>query len=156
MDTTKSAGPDKLDPYFLKLAGNCIAMPLTNIFYLCLNTNVIPPIWKSAFMVPLLKGGDPTILNNYRPIPKLSVLVKVLESLVSDQLKNFVNSYNVLSDFQSDFRKGHSTTSAALKVLNDVESMDNKQHCAALFSDLSKAFDTVDHIVIKQRLYRTV
>jgi len=61
----------------------------------------------------------------------------------------------VLSDFQSGFRKGHSTTSAAFKVLIDfVESMDNKQHCAALFIDLSKAFDTVDHIVVKQRPYR--
>jgi len=59
----------------------------------------------------------------------------------------------VLSDFQSGFRKGHTTT--AFKVLIDfVESMDNKQHCAALFIDLSKAFDTVDHIVVKQRLYR--
>lgn len=106
-------------------------------------------------MVPLLKGGDPSILNNYRPISKLSVLVKVLESLVSDQLKDFFNNKNVLSDFQSGFRKRHSTTSAALKVLNDfIESIDNKQHCAALFIDLSKAFDTVDHTVLKHRLRR--
>ncbi len=155
LDKTKSAGPDKLDPYFLKLAANFIAVPLTNIFNLCLNTNVIPSLWKSAFVVPLLKGGDPSIINNYRPISKLSVLVKVLESLVSDQLKDFFNNKNVLSDFQSGFRKMHSTTSAALKVLNDfIESIDNKQHCAALFIDLSKAFDTVDHTVLKHRLCR--
>ena len=69
LDTTKSADPDKLDPYFLKIAGHFIAVPLTHIFNLCLNTNVIFPIWKSAFVAPLLKGGgDPTILNNYRHI----------------------------------------------------------------------------------------
>ncbi len=90
LDTIKSASPDKLDPYFLKLAANLFAVPLTNIFNLCLNTNVIPSIWKSAFVVPLLKGGDLSILNNYRPISKLSVLVKVLESL--DQLKDFFNN----------------------------------------------------------------
>ena len=75
-----------------------------------------------------------------------------MESFVSDQLKDFLNSNNVLSDFQSGFRKMHNTT-AALKVFNDfIESMDNKQHCTALFIDLSKVFDTVDHFVLKHRL----
>lgn len=83
LDMTKSAGPDKLDPYFLKLAANFIAVPLTNIFMPFL------PSAKSAFVVPLLKGGDHSILNNFRPISKLTVLVNVLESLVSDQLKDF-------------------------------------------------------------------
>ncbi len=92
LDMTTSAGPDNLDLCFLKQAAHCIAVPLTNILNLYLNTNVIPSIWKSAFVVPLLKGGDPSILNNDRPISKLSILVKVLESLVSDQLKDFLNN----------------------------------------------------------------
>ncbi len=58
-----------------------------------------------------------------------------------------------LSSNQSGLRKGHSTTTAILKVLNDiVESLDNKQHCACLFIDLSKAFDTVDHNILLDRL----
>ncbi len=89
---TTSAGPDNLDLCFLKQAANCIAVSLTNILNLYLKTNVIPSIWKSAFVVPLLKGGDPSILNSDRPISKLSILVKVLESLVSDQLKDFLNN----------------------------------------------------------------
>jgi len=69
-----------------KLAANYIAVPLIDIFNLCLNTNVISSIWKPAFVVPLFKRGDPSIFNNHRPISKWSVLVKVLESLVSDPL----------------------------------------------------------------------
>ena len=71
LDPKKSAGPDQLEPYFLKLAADFIASPLTYLFNLSLETNEIPLIWKSAFVLPLLKGGDPTVLNNYRPISKL-------------------------------------------------------------------------------------
>jgi len=49
-------------------------------------TNLIPNVWKSAFIIPLLKEGVPTILNNYRPISKLSVLAKVLEFRVSKRI----------------------------------------------------------------------
>lgn len=62
--------------------------PLTHIFNLTLSNNEIPNIWKSAYVLPLLKGGDPSVVNNYRPISKLCVLAKVLEKLVSEQLKN--------------------------------------------------------------------
>ena len=108
--------------------------------------NEIPSVWKSAFVLPLLKGGDPAILTNYRPISNLSVLAKVLEALVSEQVKLFLHSNSILSKFQSGFRKKHSTITAAMKVVNDISvALDKKQHCASLCIDLSKAFDTVDH-----------
>ena len=79
LDPKKSPGPDNLEPLFLKLASKIVAVPLCYIFNLSILINVIPQVWKSVFVIPLLKGGDPTILNNYRPISKLSVLAKVLE-----------------------------------------------------------------------------
>jgi len=91
--------------------------------------------------------------NNYKPISNLSVLSKVLERLVSEQLKEFLSVNKILSEFQSGLRKEHSTISASLKVVNDsIEAVDCKKMCAALFIDLSKAFDMVNHCIFKQRL----
>lgn len=143
LDRSKAAGPDQIEPFFLKLAADFIAEPLSQIFNLSLISKNIPKIWKSAFVTPLLKGGEPTNVNNYRPISKLCILAKLFERIISDQLKEFLESNNILSPLQSGFRKQHSTITATLKVLNDlIEAMDSKKYCVALFIDLSKAFDT--------------
>jgi len=124
-----------------------------SIFNLSLLTNVIPKVWKSAFFIPLLKEGDPTILNHYRPISKLSVLAKVVEYLVSEQVKEYLATKSILSISQSGFCKKHSTSTAALKVINDItEALDNKQCCLSLLIDFSKAFDTVDHDIFTEYL----
>ena len=92
-------------------------------------------------------------MNNYRPISKLSCLSKILESFINIQLKSFLSLSSFLSPSQSGFRARHSTISAASLVVNDViAALDNKQHCAALFVDLSKAFDTVDHHLLLHKL----
>ena len=65
---------------------------------------------------------------------------------MNDQLKVFLLNYSILSPHQSGFRAGHSTVSAVTLVANNIMSaLDSKKHCAALFIDLSKAFETVDH-----------
>ena len=78
----------------------------------------------------------------------------MLESSVNNQVKAFLSSHSVLSPHQSGFRSNHSTISATTLVINDIVSaLDNKKHCAAIFIDLSKAFDTVDHSLLMNRLY---
>lgn len=113
LDPNKSAGPDKLDPYFLKSAVDFIAEPLTHIFNLTLSNNETPNLWKSAYVLPSLKGGDPSFVNNYRPISKLCVLAKVLEKFVSEQLKEFLDTNGILSH-QSGCRKQHGTITVTL------------------------------------------
>lgn len=81
IDPRKSLGPDMIDPYFLKTAADFVAEPLTFLFNLTVETNEIPSAWKSAFVLPVFKGGDPAMLTNYRPINISSVLAKVLEAL---------------------------------------------------------------------------
>lgn len=101
-------------------------------------------------MFPLQKGGDPSDLHNYRPISKLSILAKILEA---SQLKEYLAEHNILTHVQSGFRAGHSTVTVTLLLLNDIiNALDKKQHCADLFVDLSKAFDSVDHEHLLNRL----
>ena len=76
-----------------------------------------------------------------------------MESLVSSQLKLFISDYSLLNPFQSGFRAHHSTISAITLVTNDILSaLDRRYHCAALFIDLSKAFDTVDHYLFLRKM----
>lgn len=154
IDTRKSTGEDNVDPFFLKLAAPLITEQITYIFNLSISTGIVPSIWKTAHVFPLHKGGDRSDLNNYRPISKLSCLAKILESLVNNQLKAFLSNHSVLSPHQSGFRAKHSTISANTLVKNDIVSaLDKRKHCAALFIDLSKAFDTVDHFLLLNRLH---
>lgn len=125
---------------------------LSHFFYLSLSTRKIPKVWKDDSDRPLFKFGDPRDLNNYRPISRLSCLVKIFEKIVNLQLHSFLDEHCILKAYQSGFRPGHSTTSAATQVDDIISGIDKKKHCAALFIDLSKAFDTVDHLLLLNRL----
>lgn len=106
-----------------------------------------------AHVTPLHKSGAKDDLNNYRRISKLPCLSKILESLINNQLKAFLSRHSVLASHQSGFRAQHSTITAATLVINDIVSaLDRKEHCAALFVDLTKAFDTVDHTLLIHKL----
>lgn len=100
---------------------------------------MIPNIWKSASVLPLLKGGDPSVVNNYRPISK--------------QLEDILDTDGNLSQHQSGFRKQHSTITAAIKVMNKIEVLNSRTYCAALFIDLSEALETVNYVTLEDKFY---
>ena len=153
LDPKSSTGEDNLDPFLLKLSAPIITEQLAHIFNLSVSSGIFPQIWKMACVTPLHQNGDKVVLNNYRTISKLSCLAKILESLANNQLKSFLSNFSLLNPHQSGFRAKHSTIPAVTLVSNDIDSaLDNKHHCAALFVDLSKAFDTVDHTLLVQRL----
>lgn len=74
--------------------------PYFSIFNLSLQTNVIHDVCKATFVLPLLKGGDPGVLNNYHPISKLHILANVFEK-VNIQLKECLGAANILSCLHS-------------------------------------------------------
>ena len=80
-------------------------------------------------------------------------MAKLFESLINEQLKHFLTDNSILNPTRPGFRQGHSTITAVISVTNYIiNALDIKKSCAALYIDLSQAFDTVDHHLLLQRL----
>ena len=102
---------------------------------------------------PLHKEDDRTVASNYRPISIFPAVSKILECVVHVQVYKYIDSNSILSDAQFRFRKGHSTTSCVLNLLDlIIRSIDENRFIRVVFLDLRKTFNTVDHGILLQKL----
>ena len=130
----------------LKDAEVVFAKPLTRIVNESLSQGTVPSEWKYAKITPLFKKGLSTDMDNYRPISVLPVVSKVLERIVHNQLHSFLSEHKLLNPYQCGFRRNHSTEFAAIAFLDYIRcGMDLGLLTGAVFIDLRKAFDSVDH-----------
>ena len=108
---------------------------------------------KIAKIVPVHKSGSLSSFDNYRPISILPVLSKVMEKLVQRQLMEFLDQNKLLSKFQFGFKPRLSTELAATMLLDEIrKSVDQGKLVGATLIDLSKAFDTISHSNLLQKL----
>ncbi len=104
---------------------------------------------------PIFKNGDRNNVNNYRPISLLPILSKILEKIVAQQLSAFLESKRILSKTQHGFRPQLSTETALITLTNKLYSnMDNKKQSLVTLLDLSKAFDSVHHVTLLEKLIK--
>lgn len=150
---TKGTGLDGIPARMLKDAANIIAKPLAYIINLTISTGEIPMEWKEAKVTPVFKSGKRSEENNYRPISVLPLISKIMERSIQVQLVAFLTENNVLSTYQSGFRKKHSTETAVIYLVDHIlEHMDKQEITGAVFIDLKKAFDLVDHECLLYKL----
>ena len=149
----KATGIDGIPSRLLKDGADALASPLSAIFNLSIQQNVIPAEWKKAKVTPLHKSGAKDNPQNYRPISVLPVVSKVLERLIHKQLASYFDEHGLLCMSQSGFRRKHSTETAVTYFADEIlMNMDKGEVTGSVFIDLAKAFDTVDHDILISKL----
>ena len=137
----------------LKSISKLIVGHLVKIFNKFLDIGIFPTILKSGMITPIFKKGDSRYFDIYRPVSTLPVFGKILEKLMYNRLYSFLSSKNIIFRNQFGFRKKHSTSHAVNysvdKVITEIE---KKKHVIGIFIDLSKAFDTIEHGILLDKL----
>ena len=110
----KAAGPDDIPITVVRDVSDLVAKPLAMIFNSSLENGIFQHIWKLARVPPIFQSGVKKDVNNYRLISIISVLSRILEDIVHDQILNFILENNALIKNHSAFRKLHSTITSLI------------------------------------------
>ena len=153
LNLNKASGPNSIPTKILHLLKEEISTPLCNIFNLSFSTGQHPDILKIAKTIPVFKKGSRLLVCNYRPISLLSNLNKILEKLIFSRLYKFFDNYKCIYSLQFGFRAKHSTNHALIDITENIRcALDNKNVACGIFVDLQKAFDTVNHNILLNKL----
>ena len=147
----KSPGPDRIPVNVIKQCACELSVPLATIYNDAILSGTFPNRWNHAFVTPVLKKGNKHYVTNYRAISLLSIFSKVFEKLIYKRLYQHIS--NSIAPQQHGFVCRRSTVTNLLQYTHDLASaMNNKQQIDSIYTDFSKAFDSVDHRLLLKKL----
>ena len=153
LNSNKSCGPNSIPTKVLHLLQDQISNHLATICNLSFSTGVFPAILKTAKVITIHKWNSKLEVSNYRPISLLSNIDKIFEKLMHSRLIEFLEEKLILYYRQLGFRKGSSTNHTILPLLESIQkALDDGQFAYGIFIDLEKAFDTVSHNILLEKL----
>ena len=151
LNPKKASGPDGITTKELKIASQELSYSIANICRIGYMQGEYPSSWKEGKVKSAFKSGEPSERGNYRPLTMLSVPSKVSEAVICDQLDNQVEKTRQKNQWAH--RKGTSTESVLLYLSDKWKAhVTEGEVVGVLFVDFSKAFDSVDHDILKQKM----
>ena len=153
LKVSKSFGIDGISSHFIKIGMPVLAPVLSNIFNTSISEGLFPNNWKVARVAPIYKEGPTEDRSNYRPISVLPVVSHLFEKTIFDQLNAYFEDNKFFFSHQSGFRALHSVLTCLLKSSDDwYQDFDKGFLSSVVFIDLKKAFDTVNYVILIQKL----
>ena len=152
--SSSSVGCDGISFCILRLAQSALLQPLCDLFNVSLTSDYFLIMWKTARIIPLSKFFKLTSLSDTRSIAILPELSKLFKCIVHNQLSLYIKRHGLLNLKQSGYRRVHSSQTALIRVLDDMRLViDQRKLTIILLFDFSKAFDTVPHQRLLQKLH---
>ena len=138
---------------FLRHTASHISTVLSHIFQQSIDTGEVQTDWRLANIAPIFKKGDRSKPSNYRPVSLTSILSKVLEHIVFNQVMDHLDKHKILIDSQHGFRSRSSCETQLLQTTDDIlQNLNNKKQTDCAILDFSKAFDKVPHQRLRSKL----
>lgn len=153
LKNTNSSGHDGITTQVIKSVADIIAPILSHIINLCIEQGKYPNKLKVSIIKPLFKKEDRENMNFYRPIALIPIFSKIFEKVIYNSLYSYLEKFNLLAPQQKGFRQNKTINMAIYDfLLNIIRKIDKKIPVAALYMDLTKAFDHVDYNILLSKL----
>ena len=155
ININKASCIDNISSEILRDVFLAIPDKLCLLFNNCFTAATIPTTWKYAKVTPLPKGGNSQSVSNYRPISLLPLLSKLIDKIVHKRVYDYLMEFDLLDKRQGGFTPEHSTVKTCAYFTEDLfKANNNNEITIAVYIDAMKAFDTVNHQKLVNKLQK--